>query len=617
MGRYKSGVALSFLVGKGGAFFVPYVAKNIDIINRAKKIIETRGVSESRLDVMMDATVSAFFNDDIETALYGCKLGKSFIECHVLEKFHCDIWGIEKKCIKLGQQFSLLNTYYDFLKIESFYNFESFIFYLERKRKLKKRFYQPRKCTLHIVVEDLQEFEDSNSLKFYGLSMPSRVGKSTICIFFLLWVLLKRPNSHNAMVGHSGILAEGFYKEILDVIGNEEEYTFGELYRFFHPNTILIRDKSNEKFTITLDSPDRFASFVARGIDGSWTGTVDISSDGYLYVDDLVRDRQHALSVQRMNDTYAEYLNKCEDRKNDGAKTLMVGTLWNVLDPLERTRKMYEGNPAYRFRKIPALDENEESNFAYEINGFSTKYYLEMREKLDPADWASKFMQAPYVREGLIFPHEELNFFNGILPPGDYRRVAVVDIAWGGGDNLSMPIGAEYSNGDVYIYDWIYSNGAKEITLPLVAGAIILNEIRAIRFEGNQGGDLYCQYIEEMLLKENYKCSCTSKKAPNNTEKMAKIVAYSGDIKRKFYFITPQKITHEELKKDKELGIVRYIRSVAYNNAMEELEGMSMIKSGSHKEHDDSGDSLAQLVMFLEKPNTLATVEAVHNPYRY
>ena len=435
---------------------------------------------------------------------------------------------------------------------------------------------------------------------------------STMCIFFLGWVALKRPNSHNAMGGHSGILAKGFYKELLNLISTEE-YTFAELFEFWHPGRTVLRDKSADEFTITLDNPDRFATITCRGIDGTWTGAVDVSADGYLYVDDLVRDRQHSLSPVRMEDTYQEYLNKMVDRKNDGARELMVGTLWNVLDPLERIRKQYEGNPKYRFRKIPALNDDDESNFDYKINGFSTNYYRNMREKLDKAEWEAKFQQRPFVREGLLLPLDELRYFNGILPEGDFRRVAVTDIAWGGGDSLSMPIGAEYENGDVYIYDWVFNNGPKEVTIPLVTGKIIENEIRQTRFEGNNGGDLYCQYVDEELQKHNYKCSCDSQKAPNKVKKLEKIIAYAGDIKRKFVFLTSKLPTSEQREEDARLGIKRYYRSKEYQKAMDEL---GMFVSIGKNEHDDAADSLTQLEMFIENPRNSAVVEAVRNPFR-
>lgn len=585
------------------------------LISDCEKYISQNGIDENIIETYYNVCQLAKNEGEIDTMLKCTARTKELINDYCTKQFNGkDIWGVEKVVQESGSEYPLLNQFYDILKLESYYNFESFMFYMERKRHWSKRFYFPRRKTLKVVVKDLEDLENG-IIKFYGLSMPSRVGKSTICIFFLAWVSLRRPNSHSAMGGHSGILAKGFYKELMNLF-TTEEYTFSELFYFWNPEYAkkpLVTDKSADEFTITLGNPDRFATVTCRGIDGTWTGAVDVSKDGYLYVDDLVRDREHSLSPMRMENTYQEYLNKMVDRKNDGARELMVGTLWNVLDPLERMRKQYENNPQYRFRRIPALNENDESNFDYEINGFSTAYYRDMREKLDKAEWEAKFMQRPFVREGLLFPTDELRYFNGILPDGDFRRIGVTDVAWGGGDSLSMPIGAEYENGDVYIYDWVFNKGPKEVTIPLVVGRIIRNKIRQTRFEGNVGGDLYCQYIDEKLQAQDYKCSCTSRKAPNKVEKLSKIIAYSGDIKRKFIFLDSHKITQEQMQKDAELGIVRYRRNDEYQAAMDEL---TMFVSIGGNDHDDAADGLTQLEMFIENPNDVARVEATKNPFR-
>lgn len=506
--------------------------------------------------------------------------------------------------------------YWNTVKFESPYIFESFIYYMEKNRSPSKKFYEPRKKTLNVVVQDLQDLEDRKyGRKFYGLSMPSRVGKSTICIFFLCWIALKRPNSHSAMGGHSGILAKGFYKELLNLM-TTPEYTFKELFDYVHPEYAdkpFPTDKSADEFTITLGDPDRFATITCRGIDGTWTGAIDVSSDGYLYVDDLVRDREHSLSPRRMEGTFQEYLNKMVDRKNDGARELMVGTLWNVLDPLERIRKKYGQNKEYHLRKIPALNEKDESNFDYEINGFSTKYYHEMRDRLDNAEWMAKFMQQPYVREGILFGIDELRYFNGILPETDHRIIAVTDVALGGGDSLSMPIGAEYENGDVYIFDWVFNRGVKEVTLPIVVGKIMGNEIRETRFEANQGGDLYCGLVDDMLRKENYKCACSHRKAPNKMEKTSKIIAYSGDVKRKFLFLQPRIPTKEQKEEDAKNGIKRYYRTKEYQAAMEEFTTFVTI---GDNDFDDAVDGITQLEMFIENPSNTAKAEAAQNPFR-
>lgn len=587
----------------------------INTVNQYDNFIKTHIVDESVISAYVEACKVAINGEkDIEYGLQLTKQSKGIIEQFCMKQTGGTIWDLEKYAQDHNTPYDLIDKYYELLKLESYYNFESFMYYMERKRNWSKRFYYPRRKTLKVVVNDLEDLE-KRKIKFYGLSMPSRVGKSTICIFFLAWVAMRRPNSHSAMGGHSGILAKGFYKELMNLFSTEE-YAFDELFFFWNPeyaNKSLVTDKSADEFTITLGDPDRFATVTCRGIDGTWTGAVDVSKDGYLYVDDLVRDREHSLSPTRMENTYQEYLNKMVDRKNDGARELMVGTLWNVLDPLERLRKSYDGNPEYRFRRIPALDENDESNFDYEINGFSTAYYRDMREKLDKAEWEAKFMQRPFVREGLLFPTDELRYFNGILPDGDFRRIGVVDVAWGGGDSLSMPIGAEYDNGDVYIYDWVFNKGAKEVTLPLVVGRIIGNGIRQTRFEGNTGGELYCQYVDERLQDQKYKCSCTSRKAPNKVEKLSKIIAYSGDIKRKFIFLESKKVTQDQLQKDAELGVVRYRRNDEYQAAMDEL---TMFVSIGENKHDDAADGITQLEMFIENPNNLATATATKNPFR-
>lgn len=506
------------------------------------------------------------------------------------------------------------DLYWKAMLFEAPYLFESFIYYMEKNRAPSKKFYEPRRKTLHIVVQDLQNLEDrKNGGEFYGLSMPSRVGKSTICIFFLAWIAMKRPNSHSAMGGHSGILAKGFYKELLNLM-TTQEYTFKEIFDYVHPeyaNRPFPTDKSADEFTITLGDPDRFATITCRGIDGTWTGAIDVSEDGYLYVDDLVRDRQHSLSPRRMEETFQEYLNKMVDRKNDGARELMVGTLWNVLDPLERIRKKYGEDKRYNLRKIPALNEKDESNFDYKYNGFSTKYYHDMRDRLDNAEWMAKFMQQPFVREGILFGIDELRYFNGILPETDHRIIAVTDVALGGGDSLSMPIGAEYENGDVYIFDWVFNRGVKEVTLPIVVGRIIGNGIRETRFEANQGGDLYCGLVDDMLRKEGYKCSCSHRKAPNNMEKKSKIIAYSGDVKRKFVFLQPGIPTPEQREEDAINGVTRYYRSKEYQKAMEEFTTFVTI---GDNDFDDAVDGITQLEMFIENPGGVKKAVIIESP---
>ena len=134
-----------------------------------------------------------------------------------------------------------------------------------------------------------------------------------------------------------------------------------------------------------------------------------------------------------------------------------------------------------------------------------------------------------------------------------------------------------------------------------------------IRFEANNGGEMYCQYVDEALQEYNYKCSCTHKKAPGNKEKVSKIIAYSGDIKRKYYFLTAKATSIETKQEDAEYGIKRYERSKEYQRAMDELT--SFVSIGKNN-HDDAADSLAQLEMFIEGgTGQSAKVEFFNRPF--
>lgn len=498
--------------------------------------------------------------------------------------------------------------YWQTMLFEAPYRFESFMLYMEKNRPREKRFYEPRRKTLKVVVQDLQDLEDGK-IKFYGLSMPSRVGKSTVCIFFLAWIALKRPNSHSAMGGHSGILAKGFYKELLNLI-TTQEYTFKEIFDYVHPeyaNTAFPTDKSADEFTITLGDPDRFATITCRGIDGTWTGAVDVSDDGYLYVDDLVRDREHSLSPIRMENTFQEYLNKMVDRKNDGAKELMVGTLWNVLDPLERIRTKYEESKEYKFRKIPALNADDESNFDYEIKGFSTKYYREMRDRLDKAEWMAKFMQQPYVREGLLFPSNELRYFDGNFPEEleDEKRkiIALCDPAFGGADSLSMPVCADFGEKKKYIIDWVHKKGTQAVTVPLIVDAIIKHYITELHIEQNAGGKLITDSIKEEMGKRDVKhCRIIPYYASTKMPKEEKIKGYSDWVKENFIFIMPNRYMD---KADDYKNEVVYKRSEQYQNAMDELE---MYAAEGKNFHDDSPDAITQLAIEIDNKPRQAVI---------
>jgi predicted phage terminase large subunit-like protein len=248
------------------------------------------------------------------------------------------------------------------------------------------------------------------------------------------------------------------------------------------------------------------------------------------------------------------------------------------MDPLGRVQQQYKNNPKYRFRVIPALNDDNESNFQYDYNkGFSTAYYLDMKDKLDLNEWMAKFQGKPFVREGLVFPSDELNYYNGTLPGIEPdRKIAVCDVAWGGGDSLSMPFCYQYGE-DGYIPDVIFNKGDKDITRPIVVGRIKRHIPHMVRFEANNGGDEYADKVDETLRADGIKTNISHKKAPSTQSKLSRIIQHAPDIKR-LYFIDDKHAPRE------------------YRDFMSELT--TFVQLGKN-DHDDAPDSLAQLIDFM------------------
>ena len=394
---------------------------------------------------------------------------------------------------------------------------------------------------------------------------------STICIFFLTWHMGRHPDDASAMGGHSDTLVNGFYGELNAVLDPGGEYLWHDVF----PHA-QIESRSAKYLQINLNHPKRFPTMTCRSAEGTWTGAIDISRDGILYVDDLVKDLEESLSPARLDAKYNIYLNQMKDRMKDGALQLMVGTRWNVMDPLGRVREQYRDNPEYRFTVIPALDANGESNFQYDYGvGFSTEYYRDMKASIDDCTWCAKYQGAPYVRQGLVFPPDSLLRYNGVLPGGSPERIiAACDVAWGGEDYLSMPIVYVYGDGSMYCVDVVFSNANKVFTQPEVVGKLLIHRPHQVQFEANNGGTEYAQAIDEMLRAKGCVLNISTRRAPGNASKLSRIIQYAPDI-LKIHFLDFDHSTPE------------------YRSFIEWL--CSFVSLGKNV-HDDAPDSLAQLM---------------------
>jgi hypothetical protein len=185
-------------------------------------------------------------------------------------------------------------------------------------------------------------------------------------------------------------------------------------------------------------------------------------------------------------------------------------------------------------------------------------------------------------KEGLVFAADILNYFAGVLPDGQPDNIIFFcDVAWGGGDNLSMPVGYVYGS-NIYIVSVVFDKRDKLVTKPRVAGMILRHKVKSGTFEADNGGHEYCDDTSKTLMREhNYSCNLTHRKAPSNQGKMARIEQHAPVI-RQFYFLddkTPDPDHPERMYRDED-----------YRKFMQDLTSYSFTAKNLH---DDAPDSLA------------------------
>ena len=453
-------------------------------------------------------------------------------------------------------------------------DFDSYCQYLEWNREPSKRFYLPRRKQLKPVADALQELAE-RKLDVLAISMPPGVGKTTLAIFFLTWLAGKEPDKPMLTGSHSNSFLRGVYDECLRIMGTEGEYLWHDVF----PNIDIERTNAAD-LAIDIGTPKRFATLQFTSVGSGNAGKV--RAEGLLYCDDLVSGIEQALSKERLDKLWEQYSTDLRQRKIGDCVELHIATRWSCHDVIGRLEQKYLESDRAKFIVMPALDENEESNFNYGNGvGFSTQFYHDMRDTMDDASWRALYMNEPIEREGLLYAEDELRrYFE--LPDGDPDGViSICDTKDKGKDYAFLPVAYIYGS-DYYIADCICDNGLPDVVEPRIVNCLIQNKVQMSRFEHNNAGGRIAKDIQEAVKKNGGITKITTKFTTSNKE--TKIILNSAWVKEHCLF------------KDKSL----YKKKEDYGRMMEQLTSYTV--AGKNK-HDDVPDGMAMLSEYAQSFN--------------
>lgn len=549
-------------------------------------------------NVKHDALRLKYRDAQVKAMMQRCEKDDMTLLREIIAETADAIYNGKYKGTDLVIAFDMLETAYC---LAGFWDFDLYFYGLEFRRSIDSRYYEHRRSVLKPVADAVTDLIVNDKYDILVLNMPPRTGKSTLGIMACTWQGGRQPTKQNLLTGYAAALTDSFYKEI-NVITQSEEYNYLKIF-----NQIKRIGQSAEHTSIDYDYKSsrrekdiltRYPTFACRAIGGSLNGQVEAA--GLLYADDLTRGYEEALSLDRMDKLYALYTSDLIGRAKEGFKEFHIGTRWSIHDPLGRIVETHKDNPRFKMISIPALDPTtDESNFYYNgyKDGFSTAFYHDRRKTLvadkennGTVTWECLYQQNPIERGSLVFPENELKRIDTLDFLDKVKRsetIAFVDVAFGGRDYLSMPIGVDI-NGMIYIVDWLYIRADYKITQPLVCSMLRRWNVNRVVFEANNGGEFYARDIKDMLKKDRKnRVWITSKLHTGNQRKMDRIEAYAPDIKE-FVFLS----------------------EMCYNDTMyrEAMKNLTTFSRTGNNPNDDAPDSLAGLAAMC-RTNTVSEVK--------
>ena len=465
------------------------------------------------------------------------------------------------------------------------YDFDAAIRYAEWDREPKKKFYMPRRKQLLPVVQAMQRLSE-RKIRILGVMAPPGVGKTTIELMFMVMEGLKNPDLSILMGSHSNSFLRGAYEEVGRMLDPKGEYLWKDIF----PAVQVVKTNAQD-MRIDLGKRKRFETFEFSSIGSGNAGKVRASN--LLVADDLVPDIESAMSKERMDKLWQQYYTDLMQRMIGDCVQLLVQTPWTLHDPIDRLELAHAEDPMAEFIHLPALDENDESNFDYPYGlGFTTEFYHNQRDIMDDASWRALYMTQPIEREGQLYNEDELRRYFELPDRAPDAILFVCDTKDKGTDYCVMPICYQYGN-DFYCEDIVCDNSNPEVVEARLVSKLIEHKAQMGQFESNSAGGKVAEKVQKEVKERGGIAKITTKYTTQGKE--TKIIVNSPWVKDHVLFKDDSVI-----KKDKE-----------YRRMINFLCGYTM--AGKNK-HDDVPDAWAMFAEYIQQLEG-SKVEVFRRPF--
>lgn len=424
-----------------------------------------------------------------------------------------------------------------FIRHKLKYEFEFFIRYFFKHHNNRKFVFNEHHQQ---IVDELVDVIMGRTTRLV-INIAPRYSKTEIVVKnFIAYILANNQKAKFIHLSYSDTLALDNSEAIKDFVESEE-------YQEFF-NVEIKPDSKSKKKWYTKEGGGVYATAAGGQVTGFGAGSVDVEGEeedrsdwdyidylenfgGAIIIDDPIKpdDTDSDVKREKINERFDATI---RSRVNSEKNTPII-IIMQRLHEMDLSGYVIEQEPGvWEVLSLPCIKEDGSALWPFK----HTLEQLEHKRMINEAVFDSQYLQDPSPKEGLMFPKDELNYFDDTdvdLSKAEFCA-SFVDVADKGDDMHCAPFGKAIEN-KIFIDDVVFT---VEGTDTNVTETILMTNKHRPEFmqvESNFGGGMYIQLMNiNREPRMNEVTALIEMRASGN--KHTRIQTMAGFIKKHFYF---------------------------------------------------------------------------------
>lgn len=383
------------------------------------------------------------------------------------------------------------------------------------------KFYKKNRPYLKTIADTMQSFLEADE-DVLILNIPPRHGKSLTAQMFATWLFGQDSTQKIMTASYNERLSTTFARSVRNTIAREKADK-NIVYNDIFPD-VKIKYGEASASQWSLDSSEQ-TNYLATSPTGTATGI----GANIIIIDDLIKNAQEANNARVLEDHWSWFTDTMLSRLESNGKIILIMTRWNSKDLAGKALSELP-EIGYKVKHINLKAKQDDGTMLCD-DILSLEEYERKTRTMSPEIASANYQQLPIDVKGRLY--QGFNTYD-VLP--EFEKIeAYVDTADTGADKLVALIYG-IKDKQAYLIDYINSKEPMEVTEPLLAQKLVINNVNVAHIESNNGGRGFARNVERIMKQEYGSNRTVIRWFHQSKNKITRILTASSWVQQNVYF---------------------------------------------------------------------------------